>query len=67
MAIALPDELQEREGPGTNRAMTALRDSSMSFGEFPAKHRASQCALEGPGRQIALPDELQEREGLGTK
>ena len=29
-------------------------------------HRASGCALEGPGRPIALSDELQEREGLGT-
>ena len=24
MAIALPDELQEREGPSTNRALTGL-------------------------------------------
>ena len=46
MAIAVPDELQEREGLGTNRALTALRGSSMSFGELPAKHRASGCALE---------------------
>ena len=29
-AIALPDELQERESLGTNRALTALRGSSMS-------------------------------------
>ena len=29
-------------------------------------HRASQCALEGPGRPIALSYELQEREGPGT-
>ena len=29
-------------------------------------HRASQCALEGPGRPIALSDELQELESLGT-
>ena len=46
MAIAMLDELQEREGPGTNRALTALRGSSMLFGELPAKHRASRCALE---------------------
>ena len=46
MPIALPDELQEREGLGTNRALTALRGSSMSFDELPAKHRASGCALE---------------------
>ena len=30
MAIAVPDELQESVGPGTNRALTALRGSSMS-------------------------------------
>ena len=30
MAIAVPDELQEREGLGTNRALTALRGSSVS-------------------------------------
>ena len=30
MAIALSDELQEREGQGTNRALTALRGSSVS-------------------------------------
>ena len=46
MAIAVTDELQEREGLGTNRALTALRGSSMLFGELPAKHRASRCALE---------------------
>ena len=46
MAVAVSDELQEREGLGTNRALTALRGSSMSFGELRAKHRASGCALE---------------------
>ena len=46
MAIAVPDELQVSVGLGTNRAMTALRGSSMSFGDLPAKHRASRCALE---------------------
>ena len=64
--IRVSDELQERVGPGTNRALTALCGSSMSFGELPAKHRASQCALEGPGRPIRVLDELQERESLGT-
>ena len=53
MAIAMKDELQEREGLGTNRALTALRGSSMSFGELRAKHRASgyalECCLEGFG------------------
>ena len=29
-------------------------------------HRASGCALEGPGRPIALSDELQESVGQGT-
>ena len=51
MAVAVSDELQEREGLGTNRALTALRGSSMSFGELRAKHRASgyalECCLEG--------------------
>ena len=46
MAIALSGELQESEGLCANRAMTALRGSSMSFGDLPAKHRASRCALE---------------------
>ena len=46
MAIALSDELQEREGLGTNRALRAVRGSSMSFDELPAKHRASGYALE---------------------
>ena len=51
MAIALSDELQEREGLGTNRALTAVCGRSMSFGGLPAKHRASgyalECCLEG--------------------
>ena len=46
MAIAVPDELKESVGPGSNRALTALRGSSMSFDELPAKHRASGYALE---------------------
>ena len=46
MAIAVPDELQEREGPGTNRALRAVCGSSMSFGDLPANHRTSECALE---------------------
>ena len=51
MAIAVPDELQESEGPCTNQALRAVRGSSMSFDELPAKHRASgyalECCLEG--------------------
>ena len=46
MAIAVTDELQESVGPDSNRALRALCGSSMSFGELPAKHRASLCALE---------------------
>ena len=57
MAIAVTDELQEREGLGANRALTALRGSSMSVSAIflqnieplrvlPAKHRASRYALE---------------------
>ena len=56
MAIAVTDELQEREGLGTNRALTALRGSSMSFGELPANHRASGCALEGCLEGFAVLD-----------
>ena len=64
--IALSDELQVSVGLGTNRAMTALRDSSMSFGEFPAKHRVSGCALEARRMAIAVSDELQESVGPGA-
>ena len=39
MAIAVPDDLQER---GTE----ALYGCVWQFGEFPANHRASRCALE---------------------
>ena len=46
MSIALSDELQESVGQGTNQALTALCGSSVLFGEFPANHRASRCALE---------------------
>ena len=56
MAIAMSDELQESVGPGTNRALRALCGSSMSFGEFPAKHRASGCALECCLEGIAVLD-----------
>ena len=37
MAIAVPDELQEREGPGTNRALTAVCGSSASFRQIIAR------------------------------
>ena len=56
MAIAVPDELQVSVGLGTNRAMTALRGSSMSFGDLPAKHRASRCALEFCLEGVAVLD-----------
>ena len=46
MAIAVPDELQESVGQGTNRALRAVCGSSMSFGDLPANHRTSECALE---------------------
>ena len=44
--IRVPGEFQESEGPCTNQALRAVRGSSMSFGDLPAKHRASQCVLE---------------------
>ena len=46
MAIAVTDELQESVGPGTNRALRAVCGSSLSFGDLPANHRSSECALE---------------------
>ena len=59
MAIALPDELQESVGPGSEGRVWQV-------GDLPAKHRANGCALEGPGRPIRAPDELQKSGGLGT-
>ena len=49
MAIAVLDELQESVGQGSDRVVRAVRalcGSSMSFGDLPANHRASECALE---------------------
>ena len=46
MAIALPDELQESEGPCTNWALRAVCGRSLIFGNLPENHRASECALE---------------------
>ena len=50
MAIAVSDELHEREGPGTNLALTGLWRPCVAvlwqIGELPANHRASGCALE---------------------
>ena len=59
MAIAVPDELQER---GTE----ALYGRVCQFGNFPANHRASGYALEAPRMAIAMPGDLQESEGAGT-
>ena len=50
MAIAVPDELQESEGAGTDelqeRGTEALYGRVWQFGELPANHRAGGCALE---------------------
>ena len=46
MAIALPDELQESEGPCTHWALRAVCGRSVFFGNLLANHRASECALE---------------------
>ena len=68
MAIALSDELQELESLGTNRALTALCGSSMSFGELPAKHRASGYALEAlEGRFGCQMNCRNTNIGLGSK
>ena len=73
MAIALPGELQESVGtgfdraqPSTNRALRAVCGRSLIFGNLPANHRASECALESPGRPIRVPGELQESVGPGS-
>ena len=44
--IQVQDELQESEGLCTNRALRAVCGRSLIFGNLPAKHRASECALE---------------------
>ena len=59
MAIALPDELQESVGPGSEGRVWQV-------GDLPANHRASGCALEARRTAIAMSDELQESVGLGT-
>ena len=46
MAIAVADEFQESESPSTNRALRAVCGRSLIFGNLPANHRASECALE---------------------
>ena len=55
MAIALPDELQER-------GMQCLHGYAWPVGRIPENHRASGYALEACRTEIALSDELQERE-----
>ena len=59
MAIALPDELQER-------GMQCLHGCAWPVGRIPENHHASGYALEACRTEIALSDELQERESLGT-
>ena len=59
MAIALPDELQER-------GMQGLHGRVWQVCVLPANHRASRYALETRGMAIAVSDELQESGGLGT-
>ena len=54
MAIAVSDELQEREGPDTNRALRALCGRSMSFRQtiaqadvpWSAVWRGSRCSMD---------------------
>ena len=53
MAIAVPDELQER-------GMQGLHGRVWQVGDLPANHRASGCALESRGMAIAVPGELRE-------
>ena len=53
MAIAVPDELQER-------GMQGLHGRVWQVGDLPANHRASGCALEARRKAIGVQDELQE-------
>ena len=50
MAIAVPDELQESVGQGSDRVVRAVCGRSVEglcqVDELPANHRASRCALE---------------------
>ena len=48
MAIAVPDELQEREGPGTNRALRALCSRSASFRQIIARADMPWRPVEWP-------------------
>ena len=53
MAIAVPDELQER-------GMQGLHGCAWQVGDLPANHRASGCALEARRKAIAVQGELRE-------
>ena len=53
MAIAVPDELQER-------GMQGLHGRAWQVGDLPANHRASGCARQSRRMAIALSDELRE-------
>ena len=59
MAIAVPGDLQESVGPGADGRV-------WQFGELPANHRASGCALEAPRMAIAVPGDLKESVGPGA-
>ena len=60
MAIRVPGEFHEKSGTGSDGC-------AWQFGDLPAKHRASRCALEARRMAIALSDELHEREGPGSE
>ena len=49
MAIAVPDELQERVGPGSE-------GRARQVGKLPANHRAGRYALERCLEGFAVPD-----------
>ena len=59
MAIALPDELQER-------GMQGLHGRVWPVGDLPTNHRASGCARQARRMAIALSDELRESEEAKT-
>ena len=53
MAIAVPDELQER-------GMQGLHGCAWQVGDLPANHRSSGCALEARRKASAVQGELRE-------
>ena len=54
MAIAVPDELQESVGPGTNRALRALCGRSMSVRRASCKTSRERMCPEAMSRGVRV-------------